>query len=90
MVVEVGGLTLIRVDPGVYEMKRYEVFRDKEAVGFVFQFMSQLDLASETSRIRIDGKRRPFWSFAGADGRPEYRVKLETRKDALRWLERSK
>jgi len=87
-VTEVDDLTLIRVEARVYELKRYEVFRGTEPVGFVFQFMSRLNLAPETSRLRQDGKERPFWSFIGLDGRPQYRVKLETRKDALKWLVR--
>ena len=79
-------ITLIRVEPNFNEIKRYEVWVGKEPKGFVFQWMSQLDLAKETSRIRIDGKRRPFWSFQTPDGRFHFRVKLETRKEAVNWL----
>jgi len=81
-------LILIRVPPQLNELKRYEVFDGTEPKGFVFQWMSQLNLAKETSRIRIDGKKRPFWCFITPDGRYHYRVKLETRKQAINWLMR--
>lgn len=79
-------VTLIRVPPQLSELKRYEVFDGTEPKGIVFQWMSQLNLAKETSRIRIDGKTRPFWSFITPDGKINYRVKCETRKEAIRWL----
>lgn len=85
---EEADLTLIRVEPEVYELKRYEVFHADKALGWVIQFMSQLDLSPQTSRIRRDGKRRPFWTYVEPSGKTHFRVKLETRKDALRWLTR--
>lgn len=79
-------MTLIRVPPQLNEIKRYEVWDGTEPKGIVFQWMSQLNLAKETSRIRIDGKTRPFWSFVTPDGVTHYRVKCETRKAAISWL----
>lgn len=79
-------IELIRVEPAFNEIKRYEVWQDGKPKGYVFQWMTCLNLAHENGRLRKDGKTRPFWSIQGADGRPQYRVKLETRKAAIDWL----
>ncbi len=79
-------IILIRIEPGVGEIKRYEVFDGKEPKGFVFQWMTRLNLANETSRVRVDGKTRPFWSYVTPDGLAHYRAKLKTRKEAIKRL----
>ena len=80
------GVTLERVEPHVLEIKRYRVIKAGEVSGYVVQWESQIDTKIKGTRLVRRGKRRPFWTYATVDGMPHFRVKLETRERAVRWL----
>jgi hypothetical protein len=77
---------LERVEPGSLELKRYRVLKGGVEAGYVVQWETQIVTKIKGTRLIKNGKRRPLWTYTQDNGQLNYRVKLETRKDALKWL----
>jgi len=79
-------VTFEEVEPKVLELKRYRVLKDGKEAGFVVKWEGQMTIPLKGTRLIREGVRRPFWTYVTDNGMPAFRVKLGTRKDAVRWL----